>query len=56
MQGKVTVIAYHRSKPGKEQALRKALLAVCAPTRLEKGCRPLARATSSIAAIVASSN
>ncbi|MGH6792707.1 MAG: putative quinol monooxygenase [Methyloceanibacter sp.] len=38
MQGKVTVIAYHRSKPGKEQALRKALLAVCAPTRLEKGC------------------
>ena len=38
MQGKVTVIAYHRAKPGKEQALRDALLAVCAPTRAEKGC------------------
>ena len=38
MQGIVTVIAYHRAKPGKERALRKALLAVCAPTRLEKGC------------------
>jgi quinol monooxygenase YgiN len=34
----VTVIAYHRAKPGKEQALRDALLAVCAPTRAEKGC------------------
>jgi quinol monooxygenase YgiN len=38
MQGKVTVIAYHRAKPGKEQALRDALLAVRAPTRAEKGC------------------
>lgn len=38
MEGKVTVIAYHRAKPGKEQALRKALLAVCAPTRAGKGC------------------
>lgn len=38
MEGKVTVIAYHRAKPGKEQALRDALLAVCAPTRAEKGC------------------
>jgi quinol monooxygenase YgiN len=38
MQGKVTVIAFHRAKPGKEQALREALLAVCAPTRAEKGC------------------
>jgi quinol monooxygenase YgiN len=38
MTGKVTVIAYHRAKPGKEQALREALLAVCAPTRSEKGC------------------
>jgi len=38
MAGKVTVIAYHRAKPGKEAALRKALLAVCAPTRAEKGC------------------
>jgi quinol monooxygenase YgiN len=38
MKGKVTVIAYHRAKPGKEQALRAALLAVCAPTRRERGC------------------
>lgn len=38
MQGKVTVIAFHRAKPGKEQALREALLAVCGPTRAEKGC------------------
>jgi quinol monooxygenase YgiN len=38
MAGKVTVIAYHRAKPGKERALREALLAVCAPTRREKGC------------------
>ena len=38
MTGKVTVIAYHRAKPGKEQAMREALLAVCAPTRAEKGC------------------
>ena len=38
MAGKVTVIAYHRAKPGKERALREALLGVCAPTRGEKGC------------------
>jgi quinol monooxygenase YgiN len=38
MAGKVTVIAYHRAKPGKERALREALLEVCAPTRGEKGC------------------
>lgn len=38
MQGKVTVIAYHRAKPGKERALRDALLAVCEPTRAETGC------------------
>ena len=38
MTGKVTVIAYHRAKPGKKQALREALLQVCAPTRGEKGC------------------
>ena len=38
MQGKVTVIAYHRAKPGKEEALRDALLGVCPPTREEKGC------------------
>ena len=38
MQGKVTVIAFHRAKPGKEQALREALLAVRAPTLKERGC------------------
>jgi quinol monooxygenase YgiN len=38
MEGKVTVVAFHRAKPGKEQALREALLAVCKPTRAEKGC------------------
>ena len=38
MTGKATVIAYHRAKPGKEKALRAALLQVCAPTRAEKGC------------------
>jgi quinol monooxygenase YgiN len=38
MTVKVTVIAYPRAKPGKERALREALLAVCAPTRAEQGC------------------
>ena len=38
MLGKVTVIAVHRAKPGKEDALRQALLALCGPTREEKGC------------------
>jgi quinol monooxygenase YgiN len=38
MTAKVTVIAYHRAKPGKEGALRQALPAVCGPTRGEKGC------------------
>jgi len=38
MQGKVTVIAFHRAKPGKEHALREALLAVRGPTLAEKGC------------------
>ena len=38
MRGKITVIAFHRAKPGKEQALREALLAVRAPTLKEKGC------------------
>jgi quinol monooxygenase YgiN len=38
MQGKVTVIAFHRAKPGKEQGLREALLAVRAPTLKERGC------------------
>jgi quinol monooxygenase YgiN len=34
----VTVIAYHRAKPGKERELRDALLALCGPTRAEEGC------------------
>ena len=38
MLGKVTVIAFHRAKPGKERTLREALLALCEPTRAEKGC------------------
>ena len=38
MHGKVTVIAFHRAKPGKERALREALLALCGPTRGERGC------------------
>lgn len=38
MDEKVTVIAFHRAKPGKEHALREALLALCGPTRAEKGC------------------
>lgn len=38
MQGKVTVVAYHRAKTGTKRALRDALLAVCAPARAEKGC------------------
>jgi len=36
MQGKVTVIAFHRAKRGK--ALREALLAVRGPTLAEKSC------------------
>ena len=38
MLGKVTVIAFHRARPGKEDALREALLSLCAPTRAEQGC------------------
>ena len=38
MPGKVTVIAFHRARPGKEDALREALLSLCAPTREEQGC------------------
>ncbi len=38
MLGKVTVIAFHRAKQGKEDDLRAALLALCDPTRAEKGC------------------
>ena len=38
MSDQVTVIAYHRAKPGKEQALRGVLLSLCVPTRKEKGC------------------
>jgi quinol monooxygenase YgiN len=35
---KVTVIAYHRARHGREEALKQALLALCAPTRSERGC------------------
>jgi quinol monooxygenase YgiN len=38
MTDKVTVIACHRAKPGKDLTLSDALLAVCGPTRAEKGC------------------
>jgi len=38
MSEKVTVIAHHRARAGKERALRDALLALCAPTRAEQGC------------------
>jgi len=38
MSGNVTVIAHVRAKPGKEQQVREALLALCPPTRVEKGC------------------
>jgi quinol monooxygenase YgiN len=37
MRGKITVIAFHRAKPGEEQALHEALLAGV-PTLKEKGC------------------
>ena len=38
MLRKVTVIAFHRARPGKEDALRQALLSLCGPTREEQGC------------------
>ena len=38
MPDKVTVIAFHKARPGKEAALKESLLALCAPTRAEKGC------------------
>ena len=38
MNGKVTVIAHMRAKPGREQEVREALLGLCGPTRAEKGC------------------
>jgi quinol monooxygenase YgiN len=38
MNGKVTVIANMRAKPGKEQEVKQALLGLCGPTRAEKGC------------------
>ena len=38
MNGKVTVIANIRSKPGREQEVKEALLGLCSPTRAEKGC------------------
>ena len=38
MSDTVMVIALIRAKPGKEQQVKEALLALCAPTRAEKGC------------------
>lgn len=38
MNGKVTVIAKIRAKPGMEEEVRKSLLGLCGPTRAEKGC------------------
>jgi quinol monooxygenase YgiN len=38
MNGKVTVIAQIHAKPGREAEVRQALLALCEPTRAEKGC------------------
>ena len=38
MSDNVTVIAHIRAKPGQEEQVKGALLALCAPTRVEKGC------------------
>ena len=38
MSTRVTVIAHLEARPGKEEAQREALLALCPPTRAEKGC------------------
>ena len=38
MNGKVTVIANTRAKPGREQEVKQILLGLCGPTRAEKGC------------------
>lgn len=38
MNGRVTVVAMIRAKPGMEQEVRKVLLGLCGPTRAEKGC------------------
>ena len=38
MNGKVTVVAQIRAKPGREPEVKQALLALCGPTRAEKGC------------------
>ena len=38
MNGKVTVVAIMRAKPGMEEQVRQALLGLCGPTRAEKGC------------------
>ncbi len=36
--GKVTVVARFRARPGMEEAVRKELLALVAPTTRERGC------------------
>ena len=38
MNGKVTVVVHVRAKPGREQEVKQALLALCGPTHAEKGC------------------
>jgi quinol monooxygenase YgiN len=38
MNGKVTVIAHIRCKPGCEREVKEALIGLCGPTRAEKGC------------------
>jgi quinol monooxygenase YgiN len=38
MNGKVTVIATIRARPGSEREVREILLRLCGPTRAEKGC------------------
>jgi quinol monooxygenase YgiN len=38
MKERVTVIAHLRARPGKEKQTREALLALCGPTRAERGC------------------
>ncbi len=38
MDGKVTVIASMRAKPGNAPEVKEALRGLCAPTRAEKGC------------------
>lgn len=38
MSQAITVIAFIKAKPGKEEQMKQALLALIPPTRREKGC------------------